>query len=79
MFIEFELPNGAGVLATNYALNIIQKEFRAWAAQYGVKYKSKLHKYTWRVCFEQQKQYTFFQLSWHPNDSLALRYRLVER
>lgn len=79
MFIEFELPNGAGGMATGYALSTIQKEFGEWAAQYDVPYKSKLHKYTWRVCFDQQEQYTFFQLSWKPKNSVALRYRLVQR
>jgi len=78
MFIEFELPNGAGGMATGYALSQLQTEINNWAGQYGVKYKTKLHKYTFRLCFENNEQYTFFQLSWNPVNSIGLRYKIIE-
>lgn len=73
MYIEFSLPNGAGGMATGYALNAIRGDIEVWAKQYNIPYKTKLHKYTLRLCLNTEKEYTQFALTWNPKHD-ASRY-----
>ena len=66
MYIEFVLPNGAGGMAAGHAASALRREIETWAAKYNISYKTKIHKYTFRVCLDSDDQYTFFQLSWVP-------------
>jgi hypothetical protein len=67
MYIEFRLPTGAGGMAAGHALQLIKKDIEAWAAKYDIKYKTKIHKYTFRLCLEGDKEYTQFALTWVPH------------
>jgi hypothetical protein len=77
MYIEFVLPNGAGGMAAGHAAGALKKEIAAWAEKYSITYKTKIHKYTFRVCLESDEQYTFFQLSWNPKGPYFRTYRLI--
>lgn len=74
MYIEFQLPNGAGGMAAGHALSLIQTEVAAWAEKYGIEYRTKIHKYTYRVCLLSDKDYTQFALTWDPNSYAAKRF-----
>lgn len=71
MYIEFRLPMGAGGTAAGHALRLIKKDIEEWAAKYDIKYKTKIHKYTFRLCLNNDKEYTQFALSWEPHSSVS--------
>lgn len=73
MYIEFSLPNGAGGMAAGYAISAIRQDIEIWAEQYNITYKTKLHKYTLRLCLNTDKEYTQFALTWNPVNN-ASRY-----
>jgi hypothetical protein len=61
MFIEFQLLDQPGM-----ALHLIEQELDRWGKRYNIPYTSKTVKYTHRVCFEEDKLYDFFVMSWNP-------------
>lgn len=61
MFIEFQLLGQPGM-----ALHLIEQELDRWGERYNIPYISKTVKYTHRVCFEEDKLYDFFVMSWNP-------------
>ena len=67
MYIEFRLPTGAGGMAAGHALALIKKDIEVWAQKYNIKYKTKLHKYTYRLSLGNDKEYTQFALTWEPH------------
>jgi hypothetical protein len=71
MYIEFRLPSGAGGMAAGHALSLIRKDIEAWAAKYRIEYRTKIHKYTYRLCLYSDKDYTQFALTWEPNSSVS--------
>ena len=62
MFIEFQLLD-----QPEMPLHLIAKELNKWSERYNISYTSKTVKYTHRVCFEEDKLYGFFVMSWNPN------------
>jgi hypothetical protein len=78
MYIEFRLPSGAGGMAAQYASSVIKKEIKDWAELHSVDYKTKIVKYTLRLCLNSPQEYTHFRLSWNPNHRLANNFDLIE-
>jgi len=79
MYIEFQLPTGAGGQAANYALGLVRNKLSAWAKKYSIEYRQKIIKYTLRVTFDSDESYTLFALTWtadskHPSWT---NYRLI--
>ena len=79
MYIEFQLPSGAGGQTASYALNMVQKKLSAWAVKYNIKYRQKIIKYTLRVTFDSDQSYTLFAMTWvtDPKHPSWTNYRLV--
>jgi len=81
MYIEFDLLPDVDMApghraATN--LRIIQKEMQAWSERYGIPYREKTVKYTHRVTFDQDDSYTFWAMTWNPEQHETLaQYRIV--
>jgi hypothetical protein len=75
MYIEFQLPSNSGLAAGN-ALAMIKAQIHRWSEQHKIPYTSKTIKYTHRVCFENDKLYTFFSITWNPEFELP-RWRIV--
>jgi hypothetical protein len=73
MYIEFRLPNGAGGMAAGYALSAIRQDIETWSGTHNIPYRTKLHKYTFRLCLNTDQEYTQFALTWHPKHE-ASRY-----
>lgn len=61
MFVEFQLLDQPGM-----PLHLIEKELSKWSERYNITYTSKTVKHTHRVCFEEDKLYGFFVMSWNP-------------
>lgn len=70
MYIEFSLPSGSAGQSAYAALLLIRKELAAWSSKYNIQYTSKTIKYKYRVCFDNDKLYALFALTWasdkHP-------------
>jgi hypothetical protein len=78
VYIEFTLPQGAGGMTASHALSIVRKQLAVWAEKYNIPYKQKTIKYTHRVTFDNDEFYTFFTLTWNPQQSNVLRqFRIV--
>ena len=77
MYIEFRLPSGAGGVAAGYASSRIRRAIEAWTAKYNISYRTKVVKYTLRLCLERDEDYAFFQLSWDPDFEWAKNYSVV--
>ena len=76
MYIEFDLPQGSGMAAAGHAHRRITIELSEWAEQHNnIKYTTKTIKFKYRVCFEDDRVYTYFQLTWP--ESAWQRYRIV--
>lgn len=71
MYIEFRLPNGAGGMAAGYALAAIRRDIESWADKHAIPYKTKLHKYTFRLCLNSDREYTQFALTWNPENDVS--------
>ena len=82
MYIEFQLPTGAGGMAAQYTSSLLSRNLTAWSNRYNIRYVTKIHKYTVRVTFDQDEIYSFFAMTWQPaSDKMLdylLNYRLIE-
>ena len=79
MYIEFQLPQGAGGMTASYALTTIREYLSTWAKKYSIKYQTKTVKYTLRVTFDSDDSYTLFGLTWvvDPKHPSWTNYRLI--
>lgn len=72
MYIEFRLPNGAGGAAAGTALAQINIDINNWVRLHNIKnHKTKIHKYTYRLCLNSNQDYTHFALTWDPMYSIS--------
>jgi len=78
MYIEFRLPMGAGGAAAGAALAQIRKDLDTWATRYQIAaYRTKIHKYTYRLSFDNNKDYTQFALTWNPRYTVSNNFVLI--
>jgi hypothetical protein len=79
MYIEFQLPTGAGGQTASYALRTIQTKLTAWTKKYSIEYRQKIIKYTLRITFDADESYTLFALTWtvDPKHPSWTTYRLI--
>jgi hypothetical protein len=73
MLIEFPLPSGAGGMVTAMARNVLQQKIKAWAQRHEVEYTEKTVRYTHRLCFDDDRYYTLFIMSWNDWEHFAPR------
>lgn len=66
MLIEFQLPSRGAGMATAHALGLLKQELRAWSKKYNIEYTEKTVRYTHRVCFDDDENYSFFAVTWRP-------------
>ena len=72
MYIEFRLPTAAGGIAVGVALNHINIDIDNWVRQFEIQnHKTKLHKYTYRLCLASEQDYTQFAITWNPHYSAS--------
>lgn len=67
MLVEFYLPRGENRIWAPAALHTLKLAIIVWTSRYNVGYTEKTVKYTHRLCFEQEKDYTLFALTWDYN------------
>jgi hypothetical protein len=79
MYIEFRLPQGAGGAAAGTALAQIRKDLEAWTIKYSVEnYRTKIHKYTYRLSLADDRAYTHFAMTWEPKHHASYNFRFVD-
>ena len=77
MYIEFRLPMGAGGSAAGTALAQINIDIDNWVRLHNIqKYKTKIHKYTYRLCLTKDNDYTHFALTWDPIYSASTNFEI---
>jgi len=80
MYIEFRLASDEDKSTTRIqiALHIIYQDLHAWSNKYNIPYKTKLHKFTKRVMFDDPEFYSFFALTFEPTSYVSGRWSLIE-
>ena len=82
MYIEFQLPTGAGGMAAQYTNSVLNRNLHDWSDQHNIPYNKKIHKWTVRVTFDNDAHYTVFALTWNPKDEnmrhYLANYRFIE-
>ncbi len=80
MLIEFQLPTGAGGMSAAHALGVIKQELRAWSKKYQIPYTEKTVRYIHRVCFDDEKAYSFFAVTWRPKGRSTewLKFKIIK-
>ena len=79
MYIEFDLLPEVHVAPDWYhALLIIQDAMNSWGNQHSIQFREKTIKYKYRVTFDQDQTYSFWAMTWNPEQTETLaRYRIV--
>jgi hypothetical protein len=81
MYIEFDLLPDIDVALGHRAtvnLRVIQEHMLAWSQRYSIPYREKTIKYTHRITFDQDESYSFWAMSWNPEQHKILaQYRII--
>jgi len=81
MYIEFDLLPDVDMAPGHRAsanLRIVQEHILTWGERYGIPYREKTIKYTHRITFDQDQTYSFWAMSWNPEQHKVLsQYRIV--
>ena len=81
MYIEFDLLPDVDMAPGHRAganLRIVQEHMLTWGERYGIPYREKTIKYTHRVTFDQDQTYSFWAMTWNPEQHKILaQYRIV--
>ena len=80
MYVEFRLTvdDDRSSIRAELALHLINRDLHAWSDRYEIPYKSKVHKLTKRVIFDDLETYSFFALTFVPTSHTATRWSLIE-
>jgi hypothetical protein len=78
MYIEFCLPSGAGGAAAGTALAQINIDINRWVTKHNIQsHKTKIHKYTYRLCLQNNQDYTHFALTWDPEYTISRNFSFI--
>ena len=79
MYIEFDLLPAMTMSPTWYhALSTIQDAMNSWGNRYSIRFREKTIKYKYRVTFDHDESYTFWAMTWNPEQNKVLaQYRIV--
>ncbi len=72
MYIEFRLPKLEGRHAVQIALTCLNIDIDDWVRKHNIQYhKTKIHKYTYRLCLATDADYSHFAISWNPKYNVS--------
>ena len=77
MYIEFQLPTGAGGVSAAHMLYVIRHDLDAWQNKYNIPYRTKTIKYTHRVTFDSDDHYTLFSLTFGAEYKSSDKWRMI--
>ena len=70
MFIEFQLPQDESY---GHVLNLIRLDIVDWATRYNIPYTQKTIKYTHRLAFDDERNYSFFAMTWQSQPPIPFK------
>lgn len=74
MYLEWKLPEGVA-----YTMRVwLHKEIQNWSEKYDIPYKTKTIKLTYRLILKSEEEYTFFALTWNPQEHRWLDYSIKD-
>ena len=74
MFIEFELPQDESY---TYYVTVVRLNIVEWASQHNIPYNQKTVKYTHRLTFDDDRNYSFFAMTWQPAPEIP--FKIIDR
>ena len=80
MYIEFDLlPDIHTAMPDWYnTLLTIQDAMNSWGNRHSIQFREKTIKYKYRVTFDQDQTYSFWAMTWNPQQHKTLaQYRIV--
>jgi hypothetical protein len=80
MYLEFRLSakDDHSLIRLQIASQLVNRDLHAWSDKYEIPYKTKIHKLTKRVMFDDPETYSFFALTFVPSSYTSSRWSLVE-
>jgi len=80
MYVEFRLTakDDSSKVRTELVIHLINRDLHAWSDKYDIPYKTKIHKLTKRVMFDDPETYSFFALTFESTSYSSSRWSLVE-
>jgi hypothetical protein len=80
MYVEFQLAakDDRSSNRVQISAQLINRDLHTWSDKYEIPYKTKIHKLTKRVMFDNPETYSFFALTFEPTSYTAARWSLVE-
>ena len=80
MYLEFRLSakDDHSPVRLQIASQLVNRDLHAWSDKYEIPYKTKIHKLTKRVMFDDSETYSFFALTFVPSSFTSSRWSLVE-
>ena len=80
MLIEFDIApgNSPNALYASTKARIITDELEAWSERYQIPMQYKLRKNTLTLCFDEEKTYSFFGLTFDPKPTYTSGYPIEE-
>jgi hypothetical protein len=84
MYLEWRIPSGAGGAGAAHFCNMLINNIDAWSKQWGIPYRTKIHKYTLRLTLGLDKDYDWFMLTWDADKAAGntnsnwFRFKVVE-
>jgi hypothetical protein len=80
MYVEFRLTakDDRSKVRTELVIHLINRDLHVWSDKYNIPYKTKIHKLTKRVMFDDIETYSFFALTFEPTSYSASHWSLIE-
>jgi|694.fasta_scaffold88491_4 hypothetical protein len=66
MYLEWKIPSGAGGATATLFCGILRDAIELWSTKWGIPYRTKIHKYTFRCTLGPDQNYDWFNLTWDP-------------
>ena len=71
MYLEFHISEDDD-LVSQFKLLRLRQKLVEWRQKWHINYSSKTHKRTLRVAFDQDEIYSFFLMTWDPEQDLFI-------
>lgn len=73
MYVLFILPHGGAGIPALSKLAQLKQEIESWSQRHNIRYTQKTVKYTHRLAFDKDEDYTVFAMTW----SWQIPYQIV--
>lgn len=64
MYLEWRIPYGAGGDAASTFVTRLANHLEQWSQKWNIAYRTKIHKYNFRMTMDLDQHYDWFMLTW---------------